>query len=122
MLNDSLFEMVWLEVSEAAGLSDFMGEEKEVGDGEAFFGLPRVGLPTKVASSNGRHLKSFLYPPQVTLLLEHCWQVGFVSSHFSLFALQVMQPLRLLDCFRLVMPLASVRFAVALVGCAGGRR
>lgn len=49
-------------------------------------------FPVKLASSNGRHLKSFLYPPHVTALLAHCWHVGFVSSHLRRFALQVTQP------------------------------
>jgi hypothetical protein len=31
--------------------------------------LVGAGLPVNVASSNGLHLKSFLYPPHVTLLL-----------------------------------------------------
>lgn len=60
-----------------------------------FFGLAEAGLlPTKFASSKGRHLKSFLYPPHVTLRLAHCWHAGFVSSHLSRLALQVMQPAR----------------------------
>jgi hypothetical protein len=50
------------------------------------------GLFTNVASSNGLHLKFFLYPPQMTLLLWHCWHDGFVSSHFNLFALHVIHP------------------------------
>ena len=57
-----------------------------------FFGLGDVALAVKVASSKARHLKSFLYPPQSTPRLWHCWHVGFVSSHFSLFALHVTQP------------------------------
>ena len=31
-----------------------------------------ITLFVNVASSNGLHLKSFLYPPQVTLRLWHC--------------------------------------------------
>jgi hypothetical protein len=46
----------------------------------------------QLGSSNGRHLKSFLYPPQVTARFAHCWQVGFVSSHFRRLFLQVMHP------------------------------
>lgn len=49
-------------------------------------------LPATLVSSNGRHLKSFLYPPHSTFRFLHCKQVGFDSSHFNRFALQVMQP------------------------------
>lgn len=45
-----------------------------------------------LVSSNGRHLKSFLYPPHSTFLLLHCWQPGFSSPHFRRFALHVTQP------------------------------
>ena len=55
---------------------------------------------TKVASSNCLHLKSFLYPPHVTLRLWHCWQVGFVSSHFNRLALQVIHPVHKISLFR----------------------
>jgi hypothetical protein len=54
--------------------------------------LGAAGLFTNVASSNGLHLKFFLYPPHVTLRLSHCWQDGFVSSHFNRFALHVVHP------------------------------
>lgn len=59
-----------------------------------FFCLPGSGslLLPKLVSSNGLHLKSFLYPPQSTPRLAHCWQVGLTSSHFNRFALHVMQP------------------------------
>lgn len=56
-----------------------------------FFAFPGT-FPARLVSSNGRHLKSFLYPPHVTDRLAHCWQVGFVSSHLSRFALHVMHP------------------------------
>jgi hypothetical protein len=36
------------------------------------FDLAGAGLFANVVSSNGLHLKSFLYPPHVTLLLWHC--------------------------------------------------
>jgi hypothetical protein len=35
-------------------------------------GAVAAALLTNVASSNGLHLKSFLYPPHVTFLLWHC--------------------------------------------------
>jgi hypothetical protein len=56
----------------------------------------RVGatLFENVVSSNGLHLKSFLYPPHTTLLLWHCWHDGFVSSHFNRFALHVIHPIQ----------------------------
>ena len=59
---------------------------------EPFLILGEAGFPVKLVSSNVRHLKSFLYPPQSTLLFWQCRQKGFVSSHFSRFALQVTQP------------------------------
>jgi hypothetical protein len=48
-------------------------------------------------SSNGRHLKSFLYPPHSTLRFAHCWHPGFSSPHFSRLALHVTQPAKLPD-------------------------
>lgn len=60
-------------------------------------GLPFLDFATAVfcatlVSSKGRHLKSFLYPPQSTFRFLHCRQVGLDSSHLSRFVLQVMQP------------------------------
>lgn len=72
MWKESFGEAVLFEHSEAAGLSAFTRAGQDVGGGEAFFDFPEIGLPTKLASSKGRHLKSFLYPPHMTLLLEHC--------------------------------------------------
>ena len=46
----------------------------------------------KVNLSTVRNVKVFLYPPQETFLLLHCWQIGCVSSHFNRFSLQVMHP------------------------------
>lgn len=38
-----------------------------------FLALVTVGRPeAKLTSSNGRHLKSFLYPPHWTFRLSHC--------------------------------------------------
>lgn len=38
-----------------------------------FLALVTVGRPeAKLISSNGRHLKSFLYPPHWTFRLSHC--------------------------------------------------
>ena len=54
--------------------------------------LLRSRLSLMFVSSNGRHLKSFLYPPHSTFLLLHCSQPGFSSPHFRRFALQVTQP------------------------------
>lgn len=51
-----------------------------------------AGLFVKVASSNGRHLKAFLYPPHATLRLQHCAHVGFSSPHFKRLDLHVIQP------------------------------
>ena len=56
-----------------------------------FFPRAAVRLATLV-SSNGRHLKSFLYPPHGTLRRSHCRQDGLDSSHFRRLALQVEQP------------------------------
>lgn len=56
-----------------------------------FFPRAAVLLATLV-SSNGRHLKSFLYPPHGTLRRSHCRQDGLDSSHFRRLALQVEQP------------------------------
>lgn len=62
---------------------------------QPFFALAAVGRPTaKFVSSNGRHLKSFLYPPQVTFRRLHWSQDGLVSSHFRRLALHVMHPRR----------------------------
>ncbi len=97
-----------------------------------------------VVSSNGLHLKSFLYPPHVTLLLRHCWHDGFVSSHFNRFALHVIHPiqqylissyhcqdktrtyapnipLRLLDCLGFTIPVGFLDGAAVFVGGAGLR-
>lgn len=51
------------------------------------------GFAVNVASSNERHLKSFLYPSQVTFRFWHCKQPGLVSSHFNRFFLHVMHPM-----------------------------
>lgn len=51
-------------------------------------------LAAKLKPSSCLHLKSFLYPPQETFLFWHWRQVGFVSSHFSLLALQVIHPFK----------------------------
>lgn len=57
------------EASDTAGLSAGIvsgGLSKTM---EFRFVFGAGGLATNVASSNGLHLKSFLYPPHVTLLL-----------------------------------------------------
>lgn len=107
------------------GRGDWRGEciePKEASDNAGLEGpeeMPRFGLagrlergfgrdfepfPLRSDSSNALHLKPFLYPPQGTPRFSHCKQVGFVSSHFSLFALQVTQPFLLLLCFGFVTP------------------
>jgi hypothetical protein len=40
------------------------------------------------------HFVILLYPPQAILRRAHCWHDGLISSHFILFALQVLHPSR----------------------------
>lgn len=63
--SDGLFVFV-----ESIGKSQSAWKAQVYGDaGVLVFGLGGVGLLVKVVSSKALHLKSFLYPPHVTLLL-----------------------------------------------------
>jgi hypothetical protein len=66
------------------------------------FCLSRFALT--LVSSNGRHLKSFLYPPHSTLRFAHCWQPGFSSPHFSRLCLHVTQPAKMLHQYVFSLP------------------